>query len=125
MGVAAVEALAAAGAGVVAVLAGLQGGSVALAVGVAVIALGVAYLLVEVARAFVQGRSWPRGIFVTVQLLVLLVALSVGAPSFTAPAEAPRIAALTAAALLVAAAGLVGVAITGGRDRGAGPAGQD
>lgn len=124
VGVAAVEAVAAAGAAVVAVVSGTQGGSLPLAIGVAVVAVGVAYLLVEVARAFAQGRRWPRGIFVTVQLLVLLVALSVGAPSLTAPAEAPRIAAVTALALLVAAAGLVGVGLTGGRDRANGPPGQ-
>jgi hypothetical protein len=48
----------------------------------------------------------------------------VGAPSLTAPAQAPRIAAVTAAALLVAGAGLAGVALTGGRDRANGPPGQ-
>jgi hypothetical protein len=126
VGVALLEAVAVAGAAVVAVVSGVQGGSFLLGAGVAVAAAATAYLLVEVARGFARRRRWPTGLFVTVQLLVVLVALSVGAPAVASFVAAPRVAALTLAALVVAGAGLVGVGLISASrsDRGAGPAGQ-
>lgn len=98
---------------VVTLVAGVQGGSLPLAVGVAVVTAGVAYLLLEVARAFAAGRRWPTGIFVTVQLLVALVALSVGSRAVLSIAANPVIGGATLAAVLVALAGLLGAGLVG------------
>jgi len=116
--VAAVEAVALAGAAVATVLTGLQDGSVLLGVGVGAAAAGTSYLMVEVTRGFAAGRRWPTGIFVTVQLLVALVALSVGAPALLVLASAPRIAIPTLLALGAAAVGLAGVAMLVPRSQG-------
>lgn len=116
--VALVEAAVLVGAAAVTLLAGARGGSLPLAVGVAVVAAGVAYLLVEVARAFAVGRRWPSGIFVTVQLLVGLVALSVGSPAVLAIAAEPVVGGVTVAAVLLALTGLAGAVLLG---RGPGP----
>lgn len=107
----------------VTVLAGLQGGSLPLAAGVAAVALGAAWLLVEVARGFARGRRWPTGIFVTVQLLVALTALSLGSRSLLTLTDNPRIAGLTLLALLVSGAGLLGAVLLG--RTAAGPGEED
>lgn len=120
VGVALLEAVVAVVAGVVAVVAGLQGGSLLLGLGVGVAAAAVAYLLVEVARAFGAWRAWPTGIFVTVQLLVVLVALSVGSRAVLEIATNPRIGGLTLLAVLVAFAGLAGAVLMAGRTRRSG-----
>ncbi|MFC5382515.1 hypothetical protein [Aquipuribacter nitratireducens] len=108
--VAGVEATAALVAAVLALLSGLGSGGWALGAAVAAAAGGVAYLLLRVSAAWWRGRTWQRGIFVTVQLLVALVALSVGSPALLSPGDAPRVALLTGAALLAAVTGLVGAA---------------
>lgn len=120
--VAALEALVVAGAGVTAVVTGLQGGSIALGAGVGVVCAGVAYLLVEVARALWAWRGWPVGIFVTVQVLVVLVALSVGSRAVVTILDNPRVGGLTLLAVLVALAGLAGAyLVAGSTRRGADP----
>jgi len=120
-----VEAAVAAAGAVTAVLSGVQGGSPVLAGGVVAAAGGIAYLLVESARGFARGRRWPRGIFVTAQLLIALVALSLGGRALLTFAENPRIALVTLAALALAAAGLTGVALLATeRPDEAGPDGQ-
>ena len=118
--VAGLEAAVAVVGAVTAALSGVQGGSLVLAGGVAGVAGGVAYLLVEVARAFARGRRWPRGVFVTAQLLVALVALSLGGRALLTFAENPPIGVVTVVALALAAAGLAGVALLGGEPPGAG-----
>lgn len=104
------------------VLAGLRGGSLPLAAGVAAAALAAAWLLVEVARGFAKGRRWPTGIFVTVQLLVALTALSLGSRSLLTLTDNPRIGGLTLLALLVAGVGLLGAVLLA---RTAGDAGDE
>lgn len=120
VGVALLEAVVAAGAGVVAVLTGLQGGSLVLGLGVGAAAAGLAYLLVEVARGFRAWRAWPTGIFVTVQVLVVLVALSVGARAVLSLLSNPRVGGLTLAAVLVGLAGLTGAVMMTGHTRRSG-----
>lgn len=120
VGVALLEAVVAAGAGVVAVLTGLQGGSLVLGLGVGAAAAGLAYLLVEVARGFRAWRAWPTGIFVTVQVLVVLVALSVGARAVLSLLSNPRVGGLTLAAVLVGLAGLTGAVMMAGHTRRSG-----
>lgn len=117
VGVALAEAFAAAAGAAVAVLTGLRGGSLPLGLGVGAAAAATAYLLVEVARGFLAGRRWPVGIFVTVQLLVALVALSVGSGALLAIVAAPAIGVPTLLALVAAGLGLAGVAllVSGGR----------
>jgi hypothetical protein len=117
VGVAVLEALVAATAGVVAVVTGLQGGSLALGAAVGVVCGGVAYLLVEIARALWAWRGWPVGIFVTVQVLVVLVALSVGSRAVLSILDNPRVGGLTLVAVLVALAGLVGAFLVAGSTR--------
>lgn len=117
--VASVEALVAAAAAVLSVLSGLQGGSLVLGAAVGGVAAGVAYLLGEVARGLARGLRWPTGVFVTTQVLVALVALSLGGRSLLTAAENPLISLFTVAALALAAAGLVGLSLLG-RARGAG-----
>ncbi len=56
-----------------------------------------------------RGRRWPTGVFVTAQLLVALVALSLGGRALLTAADNPGIAVATAAALVLSAGGLVGV----------------
>lgn len=107
--VAAVEAVAAAGYGVLLVASGARGDGLLLALVLSVVALGTAALLLAMARAFLAGRRWPTGGFVTVQLFALVLAVSLGGPSLLMPGEHPQAAALTAAALAVAVAGLVAV----------------
>gem|GEM_PF-5989535 len=122
VGVALLEAAVAAGAGVVAIAAGLQGGSLVLGLGVGAASAGVAYLMVEIARGFRAWRAWPTGIFMTVQVLVVLVALSVGAPALLSLFSNPRVGGLTLAAVLVGLAGLAGAArMAGPTRRTAGP----
>jgi len=123
--VAAAEAAVAAAGAVTAVLSGAQGGSIVLAGGVAGVAGGIAYLLLEAARGFARGRRWPTGIFVTAQLLVALLALSLGGRSLLTFADNPRIGLVTVAALALAAAGLTGVALLAAERSGeAGPDGH-
>lgn len=110
--VAGVEAAALVLGGVLALADGVQGGSLPLGLAVGAVALALAYLLGRVAVASWRGRTWQRGVLVTTQLLAGLVALSVGSPALAAPLEAPRAALLTAAVLVLAAAGLVGVWLT-------------
>ena len=107
--VAGVEAAVAAAGAVTAVLSGVQDGSLVLAGAVAGVAGGTAYLLLQAARGFARGRRWPTGIFVTVQLLVALVALSLGGRALLTFAENPRIGVVTLTALALAGAGLTGV----------------
>ncbi len=109
VGVAGVEAVAAAGGAVAAVLSGVQDGALVLAAAVAGVAGAVAYLLGEVARGFARGRRWPTGVFVTAQLLVALVALSLGGRGLLTFADNLVIALVTVVSLLLAAGGLVGV----------------
>jgi hypothetical protein len=109
--VAAVEGVAAAVGALLALLSAGGSGSWPLGVGVAVVAAGVAYLLGRVAFAWWRGERWQRGLFATVQVLVVLVALSVGAPVLLAPAAAPTTFALVAASLVLAGAGLAGAVL--------------
>lgn len=122
--VAGLEAVAVAAAGVAAAVSGLREGSAALGAGVAAAAVLLAYLLVEIARGLAKGRRWPVGVFVTIQLLTGLVALSVGAPALLAIGASSRIGGLTLAALVVAAAGLSGAVLLG-FGRGSSPSGRD
>lgn len=123
--VAGVEAAVAAAGAVTAVLSGVQGGSLVLAGGVAGVAGGIAYLLLAAARGFARGQRWPTGVFVTAQLLIALVALSLGGRALLTFAENPRIGLVTLAALALAAAGLTGVALLATERSGeAGPDGQ-
>ncbi|MFC3689179.1 hypothetical protein [Aquipuribacter hungaricus] len=110
-GVAGVEALVAAGGAVTALLAGVQGGSLVLAAAVGGVAAGAAYLLLEAARGFLRGRRWPTGIFLTVQVLVALVALSLGGRALLTFADNPGIGVVTVVALALAVAGLVAVSM--------------
>lgn len=110
-------------AGVAAVVSGLLDGSWVLGLAVGLVALGAGVLLLQAARAFLAGRRWPRGIFVTVQVLLVLVVLSVGAPSLLDVAGSTRIAGLTLAGLLLGVAGLVGVALGGAALSGEAPGG--
>lgn len=107
----------AAGAGVVAVVTGLQGGSLPLGLGVGVACVAVAYLLVEVARAFAAWKAWPTGIFLTVQVLVVLVALSVGSRAVLSLLDNPRVGGLTLLAVLVGLAGVLGAVLMAGHTR--------
>lgn len=122
MAVAVVEALVAAAVAVVTLLSGLQDGSLVLAAAVGGVAAGTAYLLGEAARGFARGRRWPTGFFVTTQILVALVALSLGGRALLTAADNPGIAVVTGGALVLAGAGLVGVRLLAA-DRSAG--GQD
>ncbi len=117
VGVALAEAAVAAGAGVLAVVTGLQGGSLALGLGVGAAAAGVAYLMVEIARGFRAWRAWPTGIFVTVQVLVVLVALSVGAPALLSLLSNPRVGGLTLGAVTLGLTGMVGAVMMAGHTR--------
>lgn len=117
VGVALLEAVVAAVAGTVAVVTGLQGGSLVLGLGVGAASAGVAYLLVEVARGFAAWRAWPTGIFLTVQVLVVLVALSVGSRAVLSVLSNPRVGGLTLAAVLVGVTGVVGALLMAGRTR--------
>lgn len=123
MVVAGVEALIAAAGAATALLSGVRGGSLVLAAAVAGVAGGIAYLLLAAARGFATGKRWPTGIFVTAQLLVALVALSLGGRALLTFADNPRIGAATVAALALAVAGLVGVTRIA-RARSADPAGS-
>ena len=109
-GVAAVEAVSVAGYGVLLLLSGARGDGLLLALALTGVAFGTAVLLLSMARAFLAGRRWPTGGFLTVQLFVLVLAVSLGGPSLLMAADHPRAAILTAVALLVAVAGLVAVA---------------
>jgi len=121
-----VEASLAAAGAVAALLSGLRGGSLVLAAAVAGVAAGVAYLLVEAARGFVRGRRWPTGVFVTAQLLAGLVALSLGGRALLTFADNPGIAVTTVVALVLAAAGLVGVSMfAGGRPADGAPGAEE
>ncbi|WP_380169109.1 hypothetical protein [Jannaschia sp. R86511] len=117
VGVALLEALAVAAAGVVAVVTGLQGGSLPLGLGVGAACAAVAYLLIEVARAFAVWRAWPTGIFLTVQVLVVLVALSVGSRAVLSLLDNPRVGGLTLLAVLVGLTGVAGAVLMAGRTR--------
>lgn len=117
VGVALLEAAVAAVAGVVAVVTGLQGGSLVLGLGVGAASAGVAYLLVEVARGFAAWRAWPTGIFLTAQVLVVLVALSVGSRAVLSLLANPVVGGLTLAAVLVGVTGVVGAVLMAGRTR--------
>ncbi len=117
VGVALLEAVVVGVAGVVAVVTGLQGGSLVLGLGVGVAAAGVAYLLVEVARGFRAWRAWPTGIFLTVQVLVVLVALSVGSRAVLSLVDNLRVGGLTLAAVVVGVTGVVGSLLMAGRTR--------
>ncbi|MGJ7440870.1 hypothetical protein [Aquipuribacter sp. MA13-6] len=117
VGVALLEALVAAGAGVVALVTGLQGGSLVLGLGVGAACAGLAYLLLEVARGFAAWRAWPTGIFLTVQVLVVLVALSVGSRAVLSLVSNPRVGGLTLLAVLVGVAGVAGAVLMAGRTR--------
>jgi hypothetical protein len=107
--VAAVEALALALGGLLALWDGTRGGSLPLGVAVGATGLGLGYLLARAAVASWRAERWPRGLLATTQVLAGLVALAVGAPTLVAPQAAPVAAALTAGVLVLAAAGLVGV----------------
>jgi hypothetical protein len=125
VGVAVVEAGVAAVGAVVAVLSGLQDGSLALAAAVGGVAGGTAYLLAEAARGFARGRRWPSGIFTTAQLLLALVALSLGGRALLTAVDNPGIALVTVVALVLAATGLVAVYLVAGERPPAGGAEDD
>lgn len=108
--VAAVEGVAAAGYGLLLLVSGARADGLLLALALSAVALGTAALLLAMSRAFLAGRRWPTGGFVTVQLFVLVLAVSLGGPSVLMAAEHPRAATLTAVALLLGVAGLVAVA---------------
>ncbi len=92
------------------VVTGIREGTVPTAWTLAVVALALAGGLAVAARAFALGRGWPVGAFLTVQLLIAVIALSQGARSWLTFADNPMVATVTAIALLLALAGLAAVA---------------
>ena len=109
-GVAAAEAAAVAAYGLLLLLSGARGDGLLLALALTGLAFGTAALLLAMSRAFLAGRRWPTGGFITVQLFVLVLAVSLGGRSLLMASDHPGAATVTAVALLVAVAGLVAVA---------------
>lgn len=108
--VAALEAAAAAAFGIRLLLFTPGSDALLMALVVGLVALGVAAVLAVMCRAFWAGRRWPAGGFITVQVFVLVIAVSVGGPTLISPGRAPMTGAVTAAAVVLAALGLLGVA---------------
>ncbi len=114
--VAGLEAAICAVAAVAFVVSGLREGTVPTAWTLALVALAAAAGLAAVAHGFATGRRWPTGAFVTVQLLIAVIAVSQGARSWLTFTANPPVATVTLGALLLALAGL-GVVALGERGR--------